>query len=175
MFLTPSFLICLDLRQTVVHACTLGSCIVVPLSGVAHFNVSKLGANTQFSTTPFTLSNRSIESLYEELVEQGIIKKVQNVKMSEFEGEYSYLGTTLRQANIEPMPSLSDVRRVVTEFGVLPLGKSVFLQAIETTGINHKGPKTHHFFPGLFFYVQIESPNPENPEDPIPQAQNPIN
>ena len=73
--------------------------------------------------SPLTLSNRSIESLYEELVEQGIIKKVQNVKMSEFEGEYSYLGTTLRQANIEPMPSLSDVRRVVTEFGVLPLGK----------------------------------------------------
>ena len=101
--------------------------------------------NSQHS--PLTLSNRSIESLYEELVEQGIIKKVQNVKMSEFEGEYSYLGTTLRQANIEPMPSLSDVRRVVTEFGVLPLGKSVLLQAIEITGINHKGPKTHHFFP----------------------------
>jgi len=56
-------------------------------------------------------------------VEQGVIKKVQNVKIGDFEGEYSYLGTTLRQANIEPMPSLSDVRRVVTEFGVLPLGK----------------------------------------------------
>lgn len=67
---------------------------------------------------------RSIESLYEELVEQGIIKKVQDVRVSDYEGEYSYLGTTLRQANIEPMPSLSDVRRVVTEFGVLPLGMS---------------------------------------------------
>lgn len=66
---------------------------------------------------------RSIESLYEELVEQGVIKKVLDVRMSEYEGEYSYLGTTLRQANIEPMPSLGDVRRVVTEFGVLPLGK----------------------------------------------------
>lgn len=55
-------------------------------------------------------------------MEQGVIKKVQDVKISEFEGEYSYLGTTLRQANIEPMPSLSDVRRVVTEFGILPLG-----------------------------------------------------
>ena len=43
--------------------------------------------------------------------------------MSDYVGEYSYLGTTLRQANIEPMPSLSDVRRVVTEFGVLPLGE----------------------------------------------------
>lgn len=44
------------------------------------------------------------------------------MKLSDYEGEYSYLGTTLRQANIEPMPSLSDVRRLVTEFGVLPLG-----------------------------------------------------
>ena len=35
----------------------------------------------------------------------------------------SYLGTTLRQANIEPMPSISDVRRVITEFAILPLGK----------------------------------------------------
>lgn len=73
----------------------------------------------------FFLHFRSIESLYEELVEQGVIKKVQNVRMAEFEGEYSYLGTTLRQANIEPMPSLSDVRRVATEFGVLPLGNNL--------------------------------------------------
>ena len=27
------------------------------------------------------------------------------------------------------------------------------------------------FFPGLFFYVYIESPNPKNPEGPTPQAQ----
>ena len=31
------------------------------------------------------------------------------------------------------------------------------------------------FFPGLFFYVYIESPNPINPESPTPQAPNPIN
>ena len=31
------------------------------------------------------------------------------------------------------------------------------------------------FFPGLFFYVYIESPNPRNPEGPTPQAPNPIN
>ena len=125
--------------------------------------------------SPLTLSNRSIESLYEELVEQGIIKKVQNVKMSEFEGEYSYLGTTLRQANIEPMPSLSDVRRVVTEFGVLPLGKSVFLQAIFMNGINHKRPMITIFFLGLFFYVHIESLNTENLVGPAPQDQNHTN
>ena len=33
----------------------------------------------------------------------------------------------------------------------------------------------HHFFPGLFFYVYIENPNPKNPEGPTPQTPNPIN
>ena len=31
----------------------------------------------------------------------------------------------------------------------------------------------HLFFPGLFFYVYIASPNPKNPEGPTPQALNP--
>lgn len=38
-------------------------------------------------------------------------------------GDYSYLGTTLRQSDIEPMPSLSDVRQVVALYAVLPLGE----------------------------------------------------
>jgi hypothetical protein len=70
---------------------------------------------------------RTIESLYEELVREGIIVRTPPIKLSDYEGEYSYLGTTLRQANIEPMPSLSDVRRLVTEFGILPLGKHILL------------------------------------------------
>ena len=63
-----------------------------------------------------------MESLYEELVMQGVIVRSPQIRLADFEGEYSYLGTTLRQANIEPMPSLSDVRRLLTEFGILPLG-----------------------------------------------------
>ena len=66
--------------------------------------------------------SRTIEDLYEELVTQGIIIRPPPTRLADYEGEYSYLGTTLRQANIEPMPSLSDVRRLVTEFGILPLG-----------------------------------------------------
>ncbi|OAF66774.1 IQ and AAA domain-containing protein 1 [Intoshia linei] len=66
--------------------------------------------------------DRSIESLYEELVMEGIIIKPDVIKVNDFVGEYSYLGTTLRQINIEPMPSLSDTRRVATQFGILPLG-----------------------------------------------------
>ena len=66
---------------------------------------------------------RTIESLYEELVTEGIIVRHPKITLQEFEGEYSYLGTTLRQASIEPMPSLSDVRRLVAEYGILGLGE----------------------------------------------------
>ena len=54
---------------------------------------------------------------------EGIIVRHPKVGLHEYEGEYSYLGTTLRQANIEPQPSLSDVRRLVTQFAILPLGE----------------------------------------------------
>ncbi|KAG7467435.1 hypothetical protein MATL_G00153700 [Megalops atlanticus] len=67
-------------------------------------------------------ADRSIESLYEELVLEGFLIKPMNVKLSEYIGEYSYLATTLRQADIEPMPSLSDVRQLIALYGILPLG-----------------------------------------------------
>ncbi|KAI2663391.1 Dynein regulatory complex protein 11 [Labeo rohita] len=67
-------------------------------------------------------ADRTIESLYEELVMEGFIIRSKNVKLSDYIGEYSYLGTTLRQADIEPMPSLSDVRQLIALYGVLPLG-----------------------------------------------------
>ena len=34
----------------------------------------------------------------------------------------SYLATTLRNSHIEPMPSLYDIKRVVTEHCILPMG-----------------------------------------------------
>ena len=67
--------------------------------------------------------DRTITELFTELVEQNIIVKPQSNRLSDFEGEYSYLGTTLRQAGIEPMPSLTDVRHLIGLFGILPLGK----------------------------------------------------
>uniref|UniRef100_H3AKF9 Zgc:153738 n=1 Tax=Latimeria chalumnae TaxID=7897 RepID=H3AKF9_LATCH len=66
--------------------------------------------------------DRTIDSLYEELAEQGLLKQANKVQLSEYMGDYSYLGTTLRQTDIEPMPSLSDVRQVIALYGVLPLG-----------------------------------------------------
>nr|XP_015214021.1 PREDICTED: IQ and AAA domain-containing protein 1 isoform X2 [Lepisosteus oculatus] len=67
-------------------------------------------------------ADRTIESLYEELVEAGLLVRPLNVRLSDYIGEYSYLGTTLRQADIEPMPSLSDVRQLIALYGILPLG-----------------------------------------------------
>ncbi|KAK1798716.1 hypothetical protein P4O66_007004 [Electrophorus voltai] len=67
-------------------------------------------------------ADRTIESLYEELVMEGVLVRTMNIKMSEYLEEYSYLATSLRQRAVEPMPSLSDVRQLVTLYGVLPLG-----------------------------------------------------
>ncbi|XP_069555042.1 dynein regulatory complex protein 11 [Brachyistius frenatus] len=69
--------------------------------------------------------DRTLESLCQELVEQGLLKKANNVRLQDYLGDYSYLGTTLRQNDIEPMPSLSDVRQVVSLYAVLPLGSQV--------------------------------------------------
>ncbi|XP_053327352.1 dynein regulatory complex protein 11 [Spea bombifrons] len=66
--------------------------------------------------------DRTIDSLYEELVTEGLLIKPRPVKLSDIVGEYSYLGTTLRLADIEPMPSLSDVKQLLILYGVLPLG-----------------------------------------------------
>ncbi|XP_050756014.1 dynein regulatory complex protein 11 [Gymnogyps californianus] len=66
--------------------------------------------------------DRTIDSLYRELVEEGLLIKAKTVNLSDYVGEYSYLGTTLRQVDIEPMPSLADVRQLIALYGILPLG-----------------------------------------------------
>ncbi|VDK33316.1 unnamed protein product [Taenia asiatica] len=66
--------------------------------------------------------DRTLESVYEELVIEDVIKKPQTVNLDQYYGEYSYLGTTLKENMIEPQPSLSDVKQLVTLYGILPLG-----------------------------------------------------
>ncbi|XP_053286785.1 dynein regulatory complex protein 11 [Pleuronectes platessa] len=92
-------------------------------------------------------ADRTLESLCQELVEQGLLKKPNNVALQDYIGDYSYLGTTLRQYDIEPMPSLSDVRQVLTLYGILPLGSQVvherapLIKAILLTGPAGVGKK----------------------------------
>ncbi|GAB1285224.1 IQ motif-containing with AAA domain [Apodemus speciosus] len=69
-------------------------------------------------------ADRTLESLYQELVEEGLLIQALKVNLSDYIGEYSYLGTTLRQVAIEPMPSLLDVRQLITLYGILPLGSA---------------------------------------------------
>uniref|UniRef100_I3MFY6 IQ motif containing with AAA domain 1 n=1 Tax=Ictidomys tridecemlineatus TaxID=43179 RepID=I3MFY6_ICTTR len=71
------------------------------------------------SSRPWT-----IESLFKELVEEGLLIQARKVNLSDYIGEYSYLGTTLRHVSIEPMPSLLDVRQLITLYGILPLGSA---------------------------------------------------
>ncbi|KFQ86961.1 IQ and AAA domain-containing protein 1, partial [Phoenicopterus ruber ruber] len=78
-----------------------------------------------------SLVRRTIDSLYRELVEEGLLIKAKTVNLSDYVGAYSYLGTTLRQVDIEPMPSLADVRQLIALYGILPLGSQT---------VHEKGP-----------------------------------
>ncbi|XP_070688696.1 dynein regulatory complex protein 11 [Pempheris klunzingeri] len=92
-------------------------------------------------------SDRTLESLCRELVEQGLLKQANDVRLQDYLGDYSYLGTTLRQNDIEPMPSLSDVRQVLSLYAILPLGSQVvhekapLIKAILLTGPAGVGKK----------------------------------
>nr|XP_033788643.1 IQ and AAA domain-containing protein 1-like [Geotrypetes seraphini] len=69
--------------------------------------------------------NRTLESLIEELVMQGLMKQATDVSISDYKGDYSYLGSTLRMANMEPMPSVIDLRQNITLTAILPLGSVI--------------------------------------------------
>ncbi|KAM8980875.1 IQ and AAA domain-containing protein 1-like [Sarcophilus harrisii] len=68
--------------------------------------------------------DRTLHSLYEELVAEGLIKKSEYVRLSDYIGDYLYLGSILKLGNTEPMPSLFDLRQNVILYGVLRLGSA---------------------------------------------------
>lgn len=68
-------------------------------------------------------ADRTPESLYQELIKQGIIKKPDpNTTLNSIVGEYSYLGTTLQSMGKEGQPSIWDIKQAVTLHSILPLG-----------------------------------------------------
>ncbi|KAF6714686.1 IQ and AAA domain-containing protein 1 [Oryzias melastigma] len=93
-------------------------------------------------------ADRTLESLCQELVEQGLLKQADNVRLQDYLGDFNYLGTTLRQNDIEPMPSLSDVRQVLSLYAILPLGspvvheKAPLIKSILLVGPEGVGKKT---------------------------------
>ncbi|XP_023330690.1 IQ and AAA domain-containing protein 1 isoform X2 [Eurytemora carolleeae] len=65
--------------------------------------------------------DRTTESLFEELVMNGIIKQYPKVHLNQFLGEISYSGGDFRKAGKEPIPGPADIRRTISEYCILPL------------------------------------------------------
>lgn len=72
--------------------------------------------------------DRTLESLFEELVTNGIIRKYPEVRLSEFKGERSYAAHDFRKQGKDPLPSLGDIRQVILEYCILPLGSKTVHQ-----------------------------------------------
>ena len=70
----------------------------------------------------------TFQSLFEELVLNGIIKEYPKVPLKDFRGDISYTGGTLKlkkkgQKAKEPTPGGGDVRRAIVEYCILPMSK----------------------------------------------------
>ncbi|NWV76637.1 DRC11 protein, partial [Dasyornis broadbenti] len=69
-----------------------------------------------------SLACRTIDSLYQELAEEGLLIKVKKVNLSDYVGYYDCLRNVLRDSGVHPKPSIPEVRQLVTLYGILPLG-----------------------------------------------------
>ncbi|NXP52701.1 DRC11 protein, partial [Heliornis fulica] len=67
----------------------------------------------------------TIDSLYRELVEEGLLIKANTVNLSDYIGEYTNMESTLAQMGTEPVPSLAHVRHLIALYGILPLGSQI--------------------------------------------------
>ncbi|XP_076172417.1 dynein regulatory complex protein 11 [Ptiloglossa arizonensis] len=68
--------------------------------------------------------DRTTESLLEELLTEGIVKLHQEIPLSSFKGEKSFANYNLREKGKDPLPVLGDIRQLITEYCILPLGNS---------------------------------------------------
>ncbi|KAF4020481.1 hypothetical protein G4228_011688 [Cervus hanglu yarkandensis] len=71
---------------------------------------------------PAPCSARPMDSLFEELVVLGLLKKSETVPLKDYVGDCLYLGSALNLANKLPMPSLADIRQNVALYAILRLG-----------------------------------------------------
>ncbi|KAJ8395966.1 hypothetical protein AAFF_G00026740 [Aldrovandia affinis] len=69
--------------------------------------------------------HRSVQSLFQELAEEGLLKPAHTVWLRDYLGSFAYLGLTLQQAGIESTPSTTDVRQLIALYAVIPLGSQV--------------------------------------------------
>ncbi len=71
--------------------------------------------------------DRTLESLFEELVVNGIIKTAPNVPLANFVGGMNNVASAVKkQAKRDPLPGPADIRRTIAEYCVLPMGEFFF-------------------------------------------------
>ncbi|CAF0820478.1 unnamed protein product [Rotaria sordida] len=83
------------------------------------------------------IANRTNDSIFEELVETGIILPTKSVHQQDFIGDYQYLTETMRYNEKEPMPSLLDCQQLTGSQNVhlnIPLRKAVLLAGPRGSG-----------------------------------------
>jgi hypothetical protein len=68
---------------------------------------------------------RTTDSIFEELVETGILLPIKSVRQEDFIGDYQYLAETIRYNENEPMPSLLDCQQLVILQIIFPLCKKI--------------------------------------------------
>lgn len=67
--------------------------------------------------------DRTLESLFEELVTQGIIKRYPDTPLSSFFGDCALAMHEQKKQGKEATACLGDVRRLINEYCILPMGK----------------------------------------------------
>ncbi|CAB3249419.1 unnamed protein product [Arctia plantaginis] len=91
--------------------------------------------------------DRTTESLFEELVTNGIIRPYPLVKIDDFIGEKCYVGSAYREQGQEADPCLGDIRQLVKEYCILPLGSehvrnnAPFIRSVLISGPSASGKK----------------------------------
>lgn len=68
--------------------------------------------------------DRTPESLFEELVLNGIIKNYPKTSLDSYLGETNFIGAILKRGGKDPSPGAGDIRRVLTEYCILPMSST---------------------------------------------------
>lgn len=68
--------------------------------------------------------DRTLDELFMELYRNGIIRDYQEARMEDYMGERSYCAFEFRDNNLDWPPSIGDVRELILQLCILPLGSS---------------------------------------------------
>ncbi|XP_018330984.1 dynein regulatory complex protein 11-like [Agrilus planipennis] len=74
---------------------------------------------------------RTIEDMFQELWDNGIIRLYPQQSLEDFKGDFSYKNWDLRQMDYDPPPCMAEVRHLIALHCILPLGLEYFERPLE--------------------------------------------